>query len=91
MGTRQTLQRAINQVGLTQEDIYVSYILKRRPVRAYDKDKNVDVKYLRGAWHMISGKKVTVAYHPLAVRRRPNLWESFLEDWQLVSDLYNKL
>ncbi|WP_062104882.1 uracil-DNA glycosylase [Bacillus niameyensis] len=126
-GTRQTLQRAINQVGLTQEDIYVSYILKRRPVRAYDKDKtrnicihhlydqmheqnprlilclgnvavqsffqdkNVDVKYLRGAWHMISGKKVTVAYHPLAVRRRPNLWESFLEDWQLVSDLYNKL
>src|SRR5699024_7180080 len=37
-GTRQTLQRAIHQVGLNKEHVYVTYILKRRPIRKYDKE-----------------------------------------------------
>lgn len=125
-GTRQTLQQAVHQVGLKVEDLYVTYILKRRPIRAYDKEQTrqicinhlmqqlsskqpqlivclgniavqsffqnpeTDVKSLRGKFHQIHGFQTTVAYHPLAVRRRPNLWSLFLEDWMLVSEQYFK-
>ncbi|WP_243298632.1 uracil-DNA glycosylase [Bacillus litorisediminis] len=123
-GTRQTLQRAANQVGLKVDDLYVTYVLKRKPTRAYDKEQTrkvcmnhfkqqlqskqpqlivclgniavqsffenpeTDVKSLRGRFHHVHGYQTTAAYHPLAVRRRPNLWPLFLEDWQLVADLY---
>ena len=36
-GTRETLQEAAAEVGLTDKDMYVTYLLKRRPRRAYDK------------------------------------------------------
>lgn len=121
-GTRQALQQATNQVGLTVDDLYVTYILKRKPTRAYDKDKTrficmrhlthqllvtqpkiivclgniavqsffrnqeADVKSLRGKIHDVRGYQTTVAYHPLAIRRRPNLLPLFLEDWQLVAE-----
>lgn len=123
-GTRQTLQEAANTVGFDPRDLYVTYILKRRPVRSYDKDEtrticmvhleqqlqemkpkyifclgNVavqsffedstkDVKSLRGKLHSVKGYKVAVAYHPLAVRRRPNLWSYFLEDWVVLAEHY---
>lgn len=123
-GTRQTLQKAVYEVGLGAEDFYVTYILKRRPTRAYDKEKTrqicihhlkmqlqskqprlivclgnvavqsffedseVDVKSLRGTSHYVHGFQTTVAYHPLAVRRRPNLWNYFIEDWRLVDEIY---
>jgi DNA polymerase len=109
-GTRHALQQATNQVGLTVDDLYVTYILKRKPTRAYDKEKTryicmnhlkhqlqvtqpkiivclgniavqsffqnqeADVKSLRGKIHDVHGYQTTVAYHPLAIRRRPNLW-----------------
>lgn len=124
--TRQTLQEAVYDVGLKAEDLYVTYILKRRPKRAYDKeitrsicinhlemqlqikqpklivclgnvavqsffqDTEVDVKSLRGQFHTVRGFQTAVAYHPLAVRRRPNLWNYFIEDWKLVEDRYRK-
>ena len=126
-GTRQTLQQAASEVGLKKDDLYVTYILKRRPVRAYDKNEvrqtcmkhleqqmlekkpklilclgnvavqsffqnlEVDVKTLRGTWHNVQGYQTTVAYHPLAVRRRPNLWSYFLRDWEFVADQYHNL
>lgn len=37
-GTRQTLQEVANEAGLNIDDLYVTFILKRKPVRAYDKD-----------------------------------------------------
>ncbi len=120
-GTRQTLQRAIHEAGLEKEQFYVTYILKRRPVRKYDKeqtrdicmhrhldkqlkkhrpklivclgnvavqtffgDPEAEVKGMRGNWHEVKGYETAVAYHPLAVRRRPNLYKLFLEDMQLV-------
>ncbi|MDQ0230317.1 uracil-DNA glycosylase [Metabacillus malikii] len=125
-GTRHTLQRALNEVGLTANDIYVTYILKRRPTKAYDKNRTreicrnhlieqlnektpqlivclgnvavqsffqnseVDVKSLRGSFHTIHGYETTVAYHPLAVRRRPNLWHYFIDDWKLIAERYFK-
>lgn len=121
-GTRQTLQKAANNVDLTMDDLYVTYILKRRPTRKYDKtetrqicmrhlneqlgevqpslifcmgnvsvqsffeDEKAEVKSMRGEWHEVRGVPTTVAYHPLAVRRRPNLWDSFLEDFRLVAE-----
>ncbi|WP_156183187.1 uracil-DNA glycosylase [Mesobacillus campisalis] len=120
-GTRQTLQQAACEAGIKTEDLYVTYILKRRPVRAYDKEQTrqicmnhlkeqlqtrqpqlivclgniavqsffqepeFDVKSLRGKIHDVRGYQTVVAYHPLAVRRRPNLWPLFLEDWKLVA------
>ncbi|ALC92480.1 uracil-DNA glycosylase [Bacillus sp. FJAT-18017] len=123
-GTRQTLQQAVYEVGINAGDVYVTYILKRRPVKKYDKEatreicvkhlkeqilskqpefiiclgniavqsffhsQEVDVKSLRGKVHTIDGFRTVVAYHPLAVRRRPNLWPLFLEDWKLLAKHY---
>lgn len=36
--TRITLQKAIHDTGLSVDDIYVSWVLKRRPTKQYDKD-----------------------------------------------------
>ncbi|HHW37536.1 MAG TPA: uracil-DNA glycosylase [Bacillales bacterium] len=123
-GTRQTLQQAVHEVGLIADDLYVTYILKRKPTKAYEKEKTrqicmnhlkqqlqlhkpqfivclgniavqsffqnpeLDVKSLRGNFHDVNGYQTTVAYHPLAVRRRPNLWSLFLQDWKLVADQF---
>ncbi|MGJ9384209.1 uracil-DNA glycosylase [Salipaludibacillus sp. CF4.18] len=124
-GTRQTLQKAVTTVGLSSEDLYITYILKRKPVRSYDKevvrqtcmsyhleqqlkekkpkfifclgntavqsffeDPLAEVKSLRGKLHQVKEYQVAVAYHPLAVRRRPNLWALFLEDWNFLADRY---
>ncbi|MDQ0226359.1 uracil-DNA glycosylase [Metabacillus niabensis] len=123
-GTRQTLQKAVGEVGLTAGDLYITYILKRKPTRSYEKEHTrqicmnhlnqqllakqpklivclgnvavqsffhnpeADVKSLRGKFHHVHGYKTTAAYHPLAVRRRPNLWRLFLEDWMLVAKEY---
>ncbi|WP_066065242.1 uracil-DNA glycosylase [Neobacillus soli] len=126
-GTRQTLQQAAGEVGLTREDLYVTFILKRKPVRAYDKEQvrqtcmnhldqqlqekkpklilclgnvavqsffqnpEAEVKKLRGAMHDVQGFPTAVAYHPLAVRRRPNLWSLFIEDWKHVAKHYQEI
>jgi len=126
-GTRQTLQQAASDVGLKMDDLYSTFILKRKPVRAYEKDQvrkicmihleeqlhakkpslilclgnvavqsffqnsEAEVKALRGTWHNIRGYQTAVAYHPLSVRRRPNLWSLFLSDWKLVAERYNQL
>lgn len=123
-GTRQTLQQAAFEVGLTVNDLYVTYILKRRPTRAYEKEtvrnicmshldcqlqekkpkiifclgnvavqsffqnSDVEVKSLRGNIHEVRGYQTLVAYHPLAVRRRPNLWSLFINDWKELANLY---
>jgi uracil-DNA glycosylase len=125
-GTRHTLQQAAREVGLKMEDLYVTFILKRKPVRAYDKeqvretcmvhlkqqilhkkpkfilclgnvavqsffqDPAAEVKNLRGTWHIVDGYPTAVAYHPLAVRRRPNLWTIFLQDMDFVAEHYQK-
>jgi len=126
-GTRQTLQQAASEVSLKMDDLYVTYILKRKPVRSYEKDQvrqtcmmhldqqlqsqkpalilclgnvavqaffqdpEVDVKTLRGTWQEVQGYQTTVAYHPLAVRRRPNLKSLFLDDWSFVATRYQNL
>lgn len=36
-GTRQTLRAAAASAGLGPEDLYVAFLLKRRPARAYDR------------------------------------------------------
>ena len=119
-GTRQTLQRAIFDVGLDTEDIYMTYLLKCRPLRKYDKegarafskpflfeqirskdpkflvclgdtvvqsifdDVGAHVKGLRGRWHDVLGYRTMISYHPLAIRRRPNLKQKFMADWQML-------
>lgn len=120
-GTRQTMQQAAQEVGLKPEQLYATYVVKRRPVRAYDKTRTrricmhhldeqtnvmkpalvvcfgnvavqsffqndeLDVKSLRGMVREMRGLRTMATYHPLAVRRRPNLWPIFLEDWTLIA------
>lgn len=125
-GTRKTLQEAAHKVGFHEQDIYITYVLKRRPKKKYNKertreicmkhleqqlkekqpslifcmgnvavqsffgDEDVEVKTLRGKIHQINGFPTAVAYHPLAIRRRPNLRSRFMEDWKLVVEEMNK-
>ena len=122
-GTRETLQLAAIEAGIEPEQLYVSYILKCRPVRAYEKlraretcrdylweqieavkprvlmilgnvaaqslfrDPLAEVKNLRGSVRQLCDYDIIVSYHPLAVRRRPNLARYFAEDWQLAAGL----
>ena len=126
-GTRQTLQAALLQSNLPAEKIYLTYLLKCRPLRQYNKEavrafskpflvrhikgmnpkflvclgdvvvqtmfdnKDAHVKSLRGAWHTVLGYPCMVSYHPLAVRRRPNLMPQFLEDWKQLACALQKL
>ena len=126
-GTRQTFQQAVHDVGLKSDDLYITSILKRKPVRAYNKeetrqicmqhldqqlqekkpslilclgnvavqsffrDSEAEVKTLRGSWHEVQGYPTTVAYHPLAVRRRPNLHSLFMQDLALVAERFHRL
>ena len=124
-GTRQTLQKAAAESGLSEDDLYVTYILKRRPRKAYDKENarricmtthliaqlesktpafvfclgniavqsffensDAEVKALRQQWHNVKRFQTAVSYHPLAVRRRPNLWTSFIDDWRILASAY---
>lgn len=125
-GTRQTLQKAASEVGFNLDDLYITYILKRRPRKKYDKprtraicmqhlerqiqqkqpalifcmgnvavqsffqDEHVEVKSLRGSIHDVNGIPTAVAYHPLAIRRRPNLEKMFLEDWTDAARYYKE-
>ncbi|TBL77339.1 uracil-DNA glycosylase [Paenibacillus thalictri] len=116
-GTRETLQHGMREAGLEIDSVYVTYLLKCRPIRAYNKPEardaclthlqmqllekrplvlfgfgnvvaealfpgreNASVKELRGSWHEFQGIPVGFTYHPLAVRRRPNLMRFFVED-----------
>lgn len=124
-GTRQTLQKAIYEANLTADDIYITYLLKCRPLRKYDKEKarkfsmpylvrqietirprfivclgdivvqamlgdsEAHVKSLRGSWHTVMGYLTIVSYHPLAVRRRPNLANNFARDFEMLAQCYN--
>lgn len=124
-GTRQTLQKAIYDVNLMPEDIYITYLLKCRPLRKYDKerarqfsmpylvrqietirprflvclgdtvvqavfgDNEAHVKNLRGSWHTVMGCPAMVSYHPLAVRRRPNLANQFARDFEMLARSYH--
>lgn len=116
-GTRETLQLGMREAGIAPNDVYVTYLLKCRPMRAYKKpearaaclphlqlqilqkrplvlfgfgnvvaealfpeEENATVKQLRGRWHEFQGTPIGFTYHPLAVRRRPNLLRFFVED-----------
>lgn len=122
-GTRETLQRGMMKAGVPADAVYMTYLLKCRPLRAYDKPEaraacfphlrlqlqekqplvlfgfgnvvaetllpekeNPSVKELRGVWHEFRGIPIGFTYHPLAVRRRPNLMKFFVEDLVALKD-----
>lgn len=126
-GTRETLQRGAYEAGFKPEELFVTYLLKCRPIRAYNKetarssclpyledqleagkprilfcmgnvavqaflgDSEAEVKQLRGRVHRVRDQPVGVTYHPLAVRRRPNLYPLFLQDWKLIREFAENL
>lgn len=120
-GTRETLQQGLFAAGVALDLVYVSYLLKSRPIKKYDKNKarltslkylndqvkahnprvvlclgdvvcqayfenpSTSVKKLRGQSYDIDNIPTVVSYHPLAVRRRPNLYRYFIEDLSLAN------
>jgi len=127
-GTRETLQAGLREAGLDTELVYVTYLLKCRPLRAYDKpasraacsahllkqlqekqplllfgfgnvvaeallpfQEETSVKALRGTWHSFQGIPLGFTYHPLAVRRRPNLMRIFVEDLTWLREKWTAL
>lgn len=59
-------------------------------VQAMFGDQEAHVKNLRGSWHEVLGYPCIVSYHPLAVRRRPNLTRQFMEDLDMLAQEYSK-
>lgn len=126
-GTRETLQFGMREAGIEVDDVYVTYLLKCRPMRAYNKpearaaclphlqmqllqkhplvlfgfgnvvaealfsEESGGVKELRGGWHEFQGKPISFTYHPLAVRRRPNLLRYFVEDLKALKEKWKEL
>jgi len=127
-GTRETLQHGMREVGIDVGSVYVTYLLKCRPMRAYNKPEaraaclphleqqllqkhplvlfgfgnvvvesifpqkeNASVKELRGNWHEFHGIPISFTYHPLAVRRRPNLLRFFVEDLRALKEKWKEI
>ncbi len=127
-GTRETLQLGMREAGIDTNGVYVTYLLKCRPRRAYNKPEaraaclshlqmqllqkqplilfgfgnvvaealfpdmeNVSVKELRGSWHEFQSTPISFSYHPLAVRRRPNLLRFFIEDLKSLKEKWMEL
>lgn len=120
-GTRQTLRQAAAEAGLDPARLYVTYLVKCRPLRAYDKnlawstgrrvleeqlramaprvlalfgdvvvkaltgDEAASARALRGDSPALFGIPTVVSYHPLAARRRPNLYPLIVEDLRRLS------
>lgn len=114
-GTRRTLRAAMEEAGIPPDDVYVTYLIKCRSLRAYDKPRaraigadvlrqqvgavgphrlvlfgdvvvqsligaDVSVKTSRGTDLKVFQIDATTTYHPLAARRRPNLYPLLVED-----------
>lgn len=125
-GARQALYATTTKVGLSEDDLYITYVLRCRPRRKYDKElarstclgflqeqiaakhpkllvclgnvaaqaylenSQAEIKSLRGEITIYDGIATAFSYHPLAIRRRPNLLQLFEDDWRLVADYYRK-
>ena len=126
-GTRQTLYAAATHAGLGEADLYLTSVLRCRPLRKYDKEESravclqflreqiaskmprlvvclgnvaaraylgnneAEIKTLRGEVSIHNRIPTFFSYHPLAVRRRPNLQRLFLHDWLLAAVYYRSL
>ncbi|QHT63706.1 uracil-DNA glycosylase [Paenibacillus lycopersici] len=53
--------------------------------------EGASVKALRGSWHAFQGIPIGFAYHPLAVRRRPNLRGIFIEDLNALKEKWKEI
>jgi uracil-DNA glycosylase len=69
----------------------VVFCLGNVAVQSFFKNPDVEVKSLRGSIQEVRGFPTLVAYHPLAVRRRPNLWSLFMDDWKELAKLFRGL
>lgn len=119
-GTRLTLRAAAREAGLDVDELYITYLVKCRPLRAYDKslardvgrgflqqqaclllpqvlvlfgdvvtrcltgDVQASVRALRGTTLRIFDTPAIVTYHPLAARRRTNLYPLLVADLRRV-------
>jgi len=127
-GTRETLQLGMREAGIDTNDVYVTYLLKCRPIRAYNKPEarasclahlqlqlfqkqplilfgfgnvvaesifpdieNASAKELRGSWYEYQNTPISFTYHPLAVRRRPNLLRFFVEDLKGLREKWGEM
>lgn len=69
------IERVRPRVIVAMGDVATSTLLR---------DPNVHVRDLRGQPHAFGGRPLVVSYHPLAARRRPNLYPILVEDLKLA-------
>lgn len=121
-GTRLTLREALYEADIDAKHCYVTFLLKRRPRKAYDRpaayaayaplldeqiatgkprvlvftggtvvnaliDGELEIKHARGRQFQYEGVPVVAAYHPLAARRRPQLFPSLVSDLSLAREI----
>jgi DNA polymerase len=73
-----------------EEHAYAAaFCLGDTAAKTFFKDPDITVKEARSGSYNIRGITTFVSYHPLAVRRRPNLYGIFLEDRIRVYDFVN--
>lgn len=125
-GTRLTLRSAATEAVLDVDHIYVTFLIKCQPRRAYDRKKahSVGLKYLYDqlrthhpevlvlfgdvVTRVVTGDETTsvralrnteitaygiptlVTYHPLAARRRPNLYPLLVDDLARARSLLHR-
>ncbi|HZJ84019.1 MAG TPA: uracil-DNA glycosylase [Syntrophomonadaceae bacterium] len=58
-GTRETMQAAAYEAGITPDSLYISYILKCRPQKAYDK-KTARATCIKFLWEQLQAIEPTV-------------------------------
>jgi len=76
------------QSQLSEKQPRLLFCLGNIAVQSFFQNINIDVKSMRGKIHSFKGHNIAVAYHPLAIRRRPNLLNVFMADWNLVANYY---
>ena len=76
----------LTQIRLQRPQL--AFCLGDTAVQWFFDDLALNVKSLRGRWHMVRGLPTAVSYHPLAVRRRPNLRAVFHQDWELLAQRF---
>lgn len=69
----------------------LAFCLGDTAVQWFFGDLGLSVKALRGRWHEVRGLPTAVSYHPLAVRRRPNLLPAVQQDWQQLRQRFSEL
>ena len=80
------MEHLLRQMAIQQPKFV--FCMGNTSIQWFTGNMEASVKALRGTWQNIRGIPTLVTYHPLAVRRRPNLTNQFMQDWMLLASRF---